>query len=112
MEVNVYLEEVFGENISMQQFEDTNHFPKYLLGNYDFYQCTIQEKNYTFLFVKENKFIISQLKKQLDKMQSLNMKYPVLIINHTRREIRNKLIANRIPFIEKRNKDYRWNTGS
>lgn len=112
MEVNVYLEEVFGENISMQQFEDTNYFPKYLLDNYDFYQCTIQEKNYTFLFVKENKFIISQLKKQLDKMQSLNMKYPVLIINHTRREIRNKLIANRIPFIEKRNKDYRWNTGS
>lgn len=106
MEVNTYLEEVFGEKIILKDLNNTKGIPQYLLENYDFYHCVIQNENYTFLFVKNKNIVIHQIRKQLDKMKSLDYKKPVLILDHTRRETRNKLIANKIPFIDSNRQMY------
>lgn len=100
MEINTYLESVFGKKVYMKQIDDTKRIPRYLREDYDFYQCSIQNNNYTFLFVKEKRVVIERVKKQLDKLRTLDIEYPVLILNNTRRQTRNKLIANQISFID------------
>lgn len=100
MELENYLSEIFDENIKIEEVSDTNCFPRYLLNFFNFYQCMIQNKKFTLLFLCDNKIIISRVKKHLVIIESITKNKSILVVNNVRRETRNKMIANGIPFID------------
>lgn len=106
MKIEEYLRELFGNEIVVKEYSKMNEIPAYLCDLYEFYMCEIHGKELILLQPHQTKIVIETLKKHFIKMKSLGIEYPILIVNHIRKERRNMLIQNQIAFIDPNRQAY------
>lgn len=98
----IYLRQVFGNKVHINDFIEFSHMPMYLVQKFDFKKVTIdnQENQYIFIKPKEKMNIkIDSIKKQTKQINQHTNCIPVLVFNELRLTQRKVLIANFIPFV-------------
>ncbi len=99
MKFENYLKEVFGKELYIENMSDNYFAPIFLHEQYEFFKSKIQETYVHFVVVKEKTPQIQSLHKHLELLNSYGIDKPILVFDSLRKEKRNRLIQERIPFI-------------
>jgi len=101
--LNVYLYNVLGVQISISSFEqeDQKKLPFYLKEGYLLFRINLFSDNDFIIVIPRDEDLptISQLSKNLEKIEDLFNRKPILIVSNVPSYIRKRLIQRRINFI-------------
>lgn len=98
----IYLRQIFGNKVHINDFFEISHMPMYLVQKFDFKQVTIDNQKNQYIFIKPKEKInikIDSIKKQTKQINNHTNCIPVLVFNELRLTQRKALITNFIPFV-------------
>lgn len=99
MTIEDYLERVFGEKHTVQQYSQADSLPLFLRNEYLFYECRIHGVQCLLIKMQTERILAEKILKHMSKLRVLGIERAVLIFDDLRSYQRKNLVANRIPFI-------------
>ena len=99
MTIDDYLEQVFGEKYTVQQYSQADSLPLFLRNEYLFFECKIHGVQCVLLKMQTERILADKIMKHMSKLRELGIERSVLIFDDMRPYQRKNLVHNRIPFI-------------
>ena len=100
-EIMIYLKELFGPLLKINENTNMNEFPMYMVERYQFVFIEIEQRPYVLVNeYKKQDLNINQLKKQMSQIYDYSKSFPIFVFESLRLSQRNVLLQNHIPFIQ------------
>jgi DNA-binding MarR family transcriptional regulator len=99
MKIEDYLEQVFSEKHTIQEFSQADRLPIFLRNEYLFFECKIHGVQCVLLKMQTERILPDKILKHLSKLRELGAERAVLMFDDLRSYQRKNLVTHRIPFI-------------